>query len=84
MNNVQGKRFEASIWLVWPWPWTLDERLVCSCFANFTCFADPVHVAVHFPLQFLFFFEEEKSRPTLHAVFFFGELSRGKGEQQQR
>ena len=49
-----------------------------------TCFADPVHVAVHFPLQFLLFFEQKEARTTLHTVFFFGELSRGKGEQQQR
>ena len=48
-----------------------------------TCFADPVHVSVHLPFQFLFLLEQKESGSTLHAIFLFGELSRQRVQQQK-
>ena len=61
--------------------WTLLNiesigKLVCldlktSYTTNCTCFADPIHVTIHFFLQFLFLLEQQESCPALHSIFLF-------------
>jgi hypothetical protein len=69
--------------------------IIARSSSSLTCFADPVHVAVHLPFQLLLFLEKEKSGSAFHAIFFFGKLSRivvdggsktlrGRRSQQQR
>ena len=45
--------------------------------ALLTCFADPIHVSVHFSFQFLFLLEKKEAGSTLHTIFFFGKFSKG-------
>ena len=49
-----------------------------------TCFADPVHVPVHFSLQFLLLFEEQKSGSALHSVFLFGKLANNQTRKREK
>jgi hypothetical protein len=48
-----------------------------------TCFADPVHVAVHLLLQLLLLLEQEKAGSAFHSVLLFGELTSGEGEEEK-
>jgi hypothetical protein len=52
----------------------------CDCITH-TCFADPVHVAVHLLLQLLLLLEQEKAGSALHSILLFGELTGGGGEE---
>ena len=73
------KKWEIQIHGVYPQKFlVLEETWQYS-----TCFADPVHVSVHLPFQFLFLLEQKESGSTLHAIFLFGELSRQRVQQQK-
>ena len=66
---------------------TLFYECALSCHDDYrawlTCFADPIHVSVHFSFQFLFLLEKKEAGSTLHAIFLFGELSRQRVQQQK-
>ena len=51
------------------------RRIFCGGQVVFTCFANPVHVAVHLLLQLLLLLQEQEASAGLHPVLLLGKLA---------
>ena len=88
ISNFSGYTVNTYIFAFLTWIWfyqivNLIQDLIASPPNIHTCFADPVYIAVKFPLQLLLSSQFEKGLPILHTFPFLGKFSAKKKSQGQ-